>query len=149
MSVEQVAAPVPSRSSYQASWRRRKKEASRTPEQREAHQLAELIKSVSSQYPSLKSEINEFLYVLHQRVNQTPDRVRDGIIQAIKQGCYTIEDICEETHFQEMLVVKTLEGLRALGVAREVPRRRVNNDGAPEMIWSLTGKAPITVDVLP
>lgn len=145
-------APVgKSRSGYQVEWRRNKKakeRASSSDQQHEAQELANIIKSTADRFPTLKVEVNEFLYLLHQRCHQSPDRVRDGVLHALKWAA-SVEDICEETQFGEPAIIKTLEALRALGVAEEVPRGRTNNDGGQPTVWRLTGKKSITPDVMP
>lgn len=145
------------RNDYKRDWKKKKKKAARaerTPEQREAAGLAELIKSVSDEYPTLATEINEFLYVLHQRVYQSPDRVKDGILQALRWPA-DVEDLCEQLGYSELIVLTTLEGLRALGQVEEAPcghKAEETNGlrgGAERTVWRRTGKAPITADVLP
>lgn len=143
----QGAAPN-SRAGYWRERKRRLKDASRTPEQREALALAANLQSVADDYPSLKCEINEFLYLLNQRGHQSQDVVTERLMQALKFGG-SLEDLCEETKFAEWAVTKALESMRTLGVAEEVPRGRVNNDGVQPTIWRLTGNPAKSSDVLP
>lgn len=133
---------------YDRERKRKLKDASRTPEQREALALAAAVKELAPSYPALKSEINEFIHLLHQRGHQSPDIVREKVMKLL-QWAASVEDICEETKFAEWAVLQALAGLRAIGVAEEVPRGRVNEDGIQPTVWRLTGKASISPDVLP
>ena len=114
----------------------------RTPEQKQAAALAALIREQQAEFPALRFEINEFLYVLHQRVAETEDRVRDSVVQMLKLGPATMEDFLDELKFSELVILNVLEALRALGQVREVPRGRTTQ-------WQLTGNKATTDQVLP
>jgi hypothetical protein len=154
--------PESSRSEYKRNWRHKKKEAKReaaraglTAQQAEAAGLADLIRSHSSQFPTLKIEINDFLAMLHKRSHQSPDVVGAGVWKALEWPG-SLEDICEATGFAEWAVLQVLEGMRSLGTAEEVEcgYKAEETDGpkgcrAKRTLWRRTGKAPRTLHVLP
>jgi hypothetical protein len=106
----------------------------RTPEQRQAAALHTLMRGARADYPALEGEIDQFLYLLGQRISETKDRVIDSIMHMLKSGPASMDDFLEELRFSELSVTSALEYLHTRGVVREVPRGRAS-------VWQLTGVA--------
>jgi len=126
------------------------REATRTPEQREALALAGELTSLIKRFPSLAPEINELVYTLNQRAAETTDRAYDSIKQLLGHGPATLEDMIDELKFSEGMIASTLEGMRTTGEAEEVERRAGGAArGFAQKIWRLTGKPPRSAMVRP
>jgi predicted transcriptional regulator len=128
--------------------RAKKRAAERTPERHEALSCAERIKGLVTEFPTLSAELNKFIYLLQHHGAHSHDRVQDAVELKLRQGCTGVEEICEETNLSELIVINTLEAMRAVGIVA-YRARIVAGRPTQEMIWVLTGKPAITSAVRP
>ena len=70
-------------------------------------------------------------------------------MRAVHEGCWTVADVSDETGIPRRECEQIMEGLVSIDVLRKEPRGKVNNDGAAEMLYVLTGREPSTLMVLP
>lgn len=142
-------APPKTAAERKRAQRERQRASTRTDERQLAVACAEELRAVAAKFPEHASGINQTINRILEAGQRTKDRDRDAVMKAVHQGCWTVADVSKEARIPKAECETILEGLVAVKVLKKKPRRKPFEDGAPEMLYMLTGREPSTLMVLP